>query len=85
MAEGFICSRFRRPASPVRQDSFPKEEPPKTKKQLDDEQSIEKRTLNIGLLSEAISSLILLPVSSPHSLSFFAHLFEYSGQKLPAY
>ena len=68
MAEGFICSRFRRPPSPVRQDSRPqlaKEEqpPPALVTTESAEQSTEKRTLNIGLLSEAISSLILLPVS----------------------
>lgn len=72
MAEGFICSRFRRPTEPcpvAQQQQM--QSPPQQKRQpsLDCEshhqlQPIgpEKRTLNIRLLSEAISSLVLLPV-----------------------
>lgn len=78
MAEGFICSRFRRPT-----ESYPvvqqQEEPAvRLGQQTADngrysqdyelprpqETGSEKRTLNIRLLSEAISSLVLLPVSS---------------------
>lgn len=78
MAEGFICSRFRRPTEscPVveQQQQQPVtrfgQQTPNNRQQSQDyelsrpqETGSEKRTLNIRLLSEAISSLVLLPES----------------------
>lgn len=77
MAEGFICSRFRRPTEPCPVVEQQQQQPvtrfgqqtPNDRQQSQDyelsrpqETGSEKRTLNIRLLSEAISSLVLLPV-----------------------
>lgn len=64
MAEGFICARRRDSCSQQQQQQELQLHPPQQQQQQSTEQDseLERRPLNIRLLSEAISSLVLLPV-----------------------
>lgn len=62
MAEGFICGRRREPAAVEEEQQEQLHPTQQQQPEQESEPSLERRPLNIRLLSEAISSLVLLPV-----------------------